>query len=81
MFSPNNVKPRRAASFTTSGGWPLVTASRATEFTSRPARDGEVARGLQFLGEMQKEEGLTAEKSLDRFCLLLLNLNEFMYLD
>ncbi len=49
--------------------------------TSRPARDGEVARGLQFLGEMKKAEGLTAEKSLDRFCLLLLNLNEFMYLD
>jgi hypothetical protein len=49
--------------------------------TSRPARDGEVARGLQFLGEMQKEEGLTVARSLDRFCLLLLNLNEFIYLD
>jgi len=49
--------------------------------TSRPARDEDVARGLHFMDELRKQAGLSAEKALDRFCLLLMNLNEFVYLD
>lgn len=49
--------------------------------TARDAQDDEVARGLQFLNEMQQDEGLSADRALDRFSLLLLNLNEFMFLD
>ncbi len=48
---------------------------------SRPARDDEVAGGLQFLDESQRLDGLSADVSLQRLCLLLLNLNEFVYLD
>jgi len=48
---------------------------------ARPPHDDEVARGLQFLDESQRTDGLTAEQALQRFCLLLLNLNEFVYLD
>jgi hypothetical protein len=48
---------------------------------SRPATNDEVARGLQFIDELQREDGLTPEKALDRLCLLLLNLNEFVYLE
>ena len=49
--------------------------------TQRPASDADVAAGLQFLGDMEKQAGDSPEKALDRFSLLLVNLNEFMYLD
>jgi hypothetical protein len=49
--------------------------------TSRPAHADEVERGLQFMRELQQQDGLTAEKALERLCLLLLNLNEFVYLE
>ncbi len=63
-------------------GEPGAQVRRGFEIvTSRPARDEDVAHGLQFLDELQKQDGLSAEKALDRFCLLLLNLNEFVYLD
>jgi hypothetical protein len=48
---------------------------------SRPATMDEIARGLQFMRELQQENGLTPDKALQRFCLLLLNLNEFVYLE
>ncbi len=61
---------------------PAAQVRRGFEIvTSRPARDEDMARGLQFLDEMQAQEGLSAEKALDRFSLLLLNLNEFVYVD
>ena len=40
-----------------------------------------VARGLQLIEAMQSKHGLSAEKALDQFCLMTLNLNEFIYLD
>lgn len=54
----------------------------AFEFAlSRPAVESEMASGIEFLEAMQKEHGLSKEEALDRFCLLVLNLNEFVYLD
>ena len=49
--------------------------------TQRPPTDVEVARGVQFLGELRTSDQLPAEEALRRFCLLALNLNEFVYLD
>lgn len=49
--------------------------------TSRPATQHEIARGMQFSRELQEEDGLPENKAFERFCLLLLNLNEFVYLE
>jgi cytochrome c553 len=49
--------------------------------TARPATEEEVARGLRFLREVQTEDGASAEAALRCFCLMVLNLNEFVYLD
>lgn len=41
----------------------------------------EVARGVGFVQRMRQEHHSTPEEALRSFCLLALNLNEFMYLD
>ena len=48
--------------------------------TSRAPHKTEVDRGVRFLQSLQSE-GVSGESALDMFCLLVLNLNEFMYLD
>jgi len=61
---------------------PTAQVNRAWNLvTGRPARETETARALQFLEEMQREEKLSAEKALERFCLLALNLNEFVFVE
>lgn len=40
-----------------------------------------VDRGLALIGGLKSRHGLTAEKALEQFCLMTLNLNEFIYLD
>ena len=41
----------------------------------------EVERGVEFLARLQARHGLDDSESLAKFCLLALNLNEFVYLD
>jgi hypothetical protein len=41
----------------------------------------EVARGLQLIDKLQKDDGLNADQARKYFCLVSLNLNEFLYLD
>jgi hypothetical protein len=48
---------------------------------SRPAEDRELGYGGEFLAVMRREHGLSEEEALDRFALLVLNLNEFIFLD
>ena len=40
-----------------------------------------IQRGLQLIGVLQSKHGQTADQALNQFCLLVLNLNEFVYLD
>ncbi len=49
--------------------------------TSRKATDQEVKDGVAMLNDLQKSADLSASQALDRFCLMALNLNEFVYLD
>ncbi len=49
--------------------------------TQRPPTDAEVARGLQLISTLQSEQNMTAEQARKYFCLVALNLNEFIYLD
>ena len=49
--------------------------------TQRDPAPREVERGVEFLARMQSRHGLDPSGSLAKFCLLALNLNEFVYLD
>ena len=41
----------------------------------------EIQQALTFMQELQQHEGVSSEVALDRFALLALNLNEFIFLD
>jgi hypothetical protein len=41
----------------------------------------EVERGVKLIESMQTDHQLSRDEALDRFCLVVLNLNEFLYLD
>jgi hypothetical protein len=41
----------------------------------------EIERGVRFLARMRSQQKQTAAEALRAFCLVALNLNEFMYLD
>jgi len=47
----------------------------------RPATDDEVQTALQFMEDIQQQDGGTAEKALDLLGLIAINSNEFLYLD
>ncbi|MFZ4507008.1 MAG: PSD1 and planctomycete cytochrome C domain-containing protein [Fimbriimonas sp.] len=47
----------------------------------RPPTEKEIARGVAFLRETVQQSGASPKEALRRYCLILLNLNEFMYLD
>ena len=49
--------------------------------TSRKPTDAEIDRGVKLIAALGDESGATAEAALNQFCLLVLNLNEFVYLD
>jgi mono/diheme cytochrome c family protein len=51
---------------------------RVTQRTPTPA---EVDRGVRFIAEMREHDKLSALEAQRRFCLLALNLNEFVFVD
>ena len=48
---------------------------------ARELRQDEIARGTQFIQQLRSDVGLGYEQALHGFCVLALNLNEFVYLD
>jgi len=50
-----------------------------TLVTSRPPTDAEVRRGLDLIASLKSDDN--ADAALRTFCLVTLNLNEFVYLD
>lgn len=49
--------------------------------TQRPATEADVIRGQQLIEALEKQDGLSPEKARKYFFLVMLNLNEFLYLD
>jgi hypothetical protein len=49
--------------------------------TGRVPDDNEVRRGVELVNTLAREEKATPQAALRYFCLMALNLNEFMYLD
>jgi len=48
---------------------------------ARPPTADEIDRGRRFLEALQTEDGFSADQAFEAFCLLAVNLNEFLYLD
>jgi hypothetical protein len=49
--------------------------------TQREPQALEISRGASFVTDLEKNEGLEKKNALKLFCLMTLNLNEFVYLD
>ena len=49
--------------------------------TSRDPDDNEIADDVEFIQALEADEGLSPEQALGHYCLMMLNTNEFMYLD
>ena len=55
---------------------------RARQLASGRTPDArEVDEAVAFLDEIKAKEGLTEEQAMDSLCLVLFNLNEFLYID
>jgi hypothetical protein len=48
---------------------------------SRPPSEHEVRRGLDLVAALGEQDGLSEDEAMRLFCLVALNLNEFIYLD
>ena len=49
--------------------------------TTRPPTGAEVARGVELMRSLERDAGADSDQALTSFCLLALNLNEFVYID
>jgi hypothetical protein len=47
----------------------------------RPASDDEIAEGMALVEALQKRHGLAPREALEQWCLVVLNLSEFLFLD
>ncbi len=52
-----------------------------TRVLQRQPTEREIARGVKFVEDNIQQEKISADEALRRFCLLAINLNEFVYLD
>lgn len=52
-----------------------------TRVLQRQPTERDIARGVKFLEDNLQQENVSADEALRRFCLLAINLNEFVYLD
>jgi hypothetical protein len=56
--------------------------SSAVRFAlQRPATDDEIAEGMALMEALQKRHGLAPREALEQWCLIVLNLSEFIFLD
>jgi mono/diheme cytochrome c family protein len=49
--------------------------------TQRPATEAEINRGILLMLDLQSKRKMSAEEALKSLCVVMLNLNEFLYLD
>jgi mono/diheme cytochrome c family protein len=48
---------------------------------SKTPDEASISRGVALMAQLETEYGLEASQALDYYCLIVLNLNEFIYLD
>jgi hypothetical protein len=49
--------------------------------TARPPDEKEISRGVKLIERLKNQDGASDDAALRYFCLMVLNLNEFLYLD
>jgi hypothetical protein len=49
--------------------------------TTRPPSDAEIRRGVDLVAALRSQDSMSEQAALKYFCLVVLNLNEFVYLD
>jgi hypothetical protein len=79
-----NEQSRRLAELIaeTSSSEPRDRVKRAIELVLlREATAEEISEGLRLVDRLQKAHGQTPNEALRYWCLTVLNLNEFVYLD
>jgi hypothetical protein len=57
----------------------IALGRRLTSGRAPDAR--EIDEAIAFLAELKAREGLDDAKALDSLCLVLFNMNEFLYID
>ena len=78
----NDEAQKLATRVAKEGGDTRSQVARAiTLVTQRPAKDAEVDRGMKLIDSLVKQEKASPEMAMKYFCLVALNLNEFVYLD
>ena len=60
---------------------PKSPAASKALAASRPATEAEVKRGVGLIETLRTKDGASVDTALTYFCLMVLNLNEFVYLD
>ncbi|MEX0712657.1 MAG: DUF1553 domain-containing protein, partial [Pirellulales bacterium] len=64
------------------GDDPRVQVERALRLAlCRPPDEKNIQRGLELMASLRREHGLDAPAALNYYCLVVLNMNEFIYLD
>ena len=64
------------------GPEPISQVRLALQFaTCRPPADNEIKRGAALLSSLQTQDGISPDEALKTFSLVVLNLNEFLFLD
>jgi hypothetical protein len=64
------------------GQEPGRQAARALQLAlGRPATDDEVKEGAVLMSQLRQQHGLSPHEALRQWCLVVLNLSEFMYVD
>jgi mono/diheme cytochrome c family protein len=59
----------------------VFVAAALARVTQRDPTAAEVERGVAFMERLREEHGLSHELAAMKFCLMAMNLNEFLYVD
>ena len=48
---------------------------------TRSVGEAEITKGVQLIEKLSQQEGVSRDRAMELYCLMILNLNEFTYLD
>ena len=81
IITKKRMSPRPWAARAVGSKAPNATPMALKQATQREPTTAEVERGVQLMRALLEKDGLSAEGALKYFCVVALNLNEFVYLD
>ena len=60
---------------------PSITREALNRISQRSVSDAEAKRGVALVRDLETKDKLDRRQAVKQFCLMALNLNEFLYLD